>query len=756
MDFWRAVEILNKRKWLILLSTVLATLLTFGATRLVGSRWQATVRLVTPPNSEAMERTEDIVGIRKQTPGRGNEQEQAEMYEQIVRSRDVLEPALRKSRVSQLPPQFLENIKFEVAGPRFFELVIQDASPARAEVIANALAESFVERFRALYTQQAEKVVKSLQDQLRNDDAKLAEIRGKYENYKLNNKIITTVPDQVGTAMFRFQSARQKRDDVADRLSEARARLAAREAQLASLPTTIKTTRPVEQSPLVLQLDGQLAKVEAELVELRNRYTDDHIEVRRKLALRDSLESRLKKEREQQSGLTITEANPEIAEVKQTIADLKQEINGYKAQLVTLDTTVSEARRDIDGFRGVAGPLETLVDEMTLASDNRASVVSRLHAAQAALDIVERQNPIAILDRVNSFNPPINTTVGRTRKLILLAALCALLGTSGIILAFDSVDRRLRSVKQAEGVLPAPVLAAIPQPIGRMNALTMARATELMPLSVHSEAYRFLGLHLLGSRGPRIRSIMVISAKAEQGSTRTATNLGITLAQAGQRVIVVDANVRTPNIHDVFDVPNDVGFTNLLQKPDDAALEEALRPTSLPNLRVITSGPATDNPWELFRSQNLIELSQRLRDLADYVIFDTPSALAFTDALNLAPAVDAAFLCVRALEPPSGAEQQLVDMLKQADVQVLGAVLNDVPATVLESFQNYQKYYPTTADVVPMLSSRAGESSVATRKTRSWMRLPKGSYGPQSHGHGPSGSGFSGSGYPGHGPSDRV
>lgn len=756
MDFWRAVEILNKRKWLILLSTVLATLLTFGATRLVGSRWQATVRFVTPPSSTAMSGTEDIIGMRKETPGRGNHQEQAEMYEEIVRSRDVLEPALRKSRITQLPPNFLEGIQFEVKGPRFYQLIIQDASPARAEVIANALAESFVDRFRSLYTQQAEKVVKMLEDQLRDADARLAEIRNRYDGYRRNKNIVTTVNDQLGTAMFRFQSARQKRDDVADRLAEARARLAEREAELSTLPATISSIRPVEQSPLVIQLEGQLAKVEAELIDLRNRYTDEQIEVRRRLALRDSLEGRLKAERERQSTFTVTEPNPQVGIVKQSIGDLKQEIRGFGAQLASLDTTVSQARGDINSLMGVDGPLNSIMDEMQQASDNRANVVERLHAARGALDVAERQNPIAIMDRVNDFNPPVNTTIGRTRKLILLAALCALVGTAGLILAFDSVDRRLRSVKQAEGILPAPVLAAIPQPIGRMNALTMARATELLPLSVHSEAYRFLGLHLLSTRGPRIRSIMVISAKAEQGSTRTATNLGITLAQAGQRVIVVDANVRTPSLHEVFDLSNDVGFTNLLQKPDDAALEEALRPTSLPNLRIVTAGPATDNPWELFRSQNLVELSQRLRDLADYVIFDTPSALAFTDALNLAPAVDAAFLCVRALEPPSGAEQQLVDMLKQADVQVLGAVLNDVPASVLESFQNYQKYYPTTADVVPMMSSRAGESSVATRKTRSWMRLPKGSYGPQSHGHGPSGSGHSGSNYPGHGPSDRV
>lgn len=755
MDFWRAVEILSKRKWLLVLSTCMATLLTFGATRLVGSRYAATVKFITPPQTALPQDSQDFISM---TPGATTDREfskaQANTFTAIVRSRDVLEPALKKSRIHQLPNTFLKDIQFKANGARFYELEVIDSAPSRAEVLSNAIAESFVERYRSIYTQQAESAVKTLEDQLRDLDARLGEIRGRIEVYKKEKNIVTDVRDQVGNALYRLQTSRQRRDDLVDRIAETEARLQAARAELESTPSVIENIRSIDSSPLVRNLEERLGQVESELSLARIKYTEEHFEVKRLLATRDGIEARLKAERQKKGSTYATsEPNPQLAIVRRNISDLELELHGYKAQLATVAATHAEARNDIDQFTGIEGPLQSMLQEMDQVSENRASMVQRLHSARSALDVANRQNPIAIMDRVNEFNQPQNLTMGRTRKMIALAALCALLGTAGLILAFDSVDRRLRSVRQAETVLPAPVLAAIPQAIGRMSSLAMARATELLPLSIHSEAYRFLGLHLLSARGPRIRSLMVISAKAEQGSTRTATNLGITLAQAGQRVIIVDANVRSPQVHDVFDLSNDVGFTNLLQKPDDAALEEALRPTSLPNLRVITSGPPTENPWELFRSENLIELSQRLRDLADYVIYDTPSALAFTDALNLAPAVDAAFLCVRALESPSGAEQQLVELLQQSDVVVLGAVLNDVPAQVLDSFQNYQKYYPTTSDTVPVLSSRAGESGTSTvRKTRSWMRLSRGSHTPYSHGHGPSGSHFpSGSGFFGSG-----
>jgi len=192
----------------------------------------------------------------------------------------------------------------------------------------------------------------------------------------------------------------------------------------------------------------------------------------------------------------------------------------------------------------------------------------------------------------------------------------------------------------------------------------------------------------------------------------------------------------------VFGLENEAGFATLLQRPDASTLETVLRPTSISSLRVISSGPGSENPWELLRSENLIHVAHRLRDLADYVIYDTPSALAFTDALNLAPAVDAALLCVRALEQPSGAEQKLVELLEQSDVTVLGSVLNDVPASVLESYQNYQRYYPPAggngnghghggAPAAPRGGVALAEPKVGSA-TRAWMEATG-----RTNGHGP-------------------
>src|ERR1051325_1023836 len=102
----------------------------------------------------------------------------------------------------------------------------------------------------------------------------------------------------------------------------------------------------------------------------------------------------------------------------------------------------------------------------------------------------------------------------------MLGIICALVGSCAIIVALDSVDRRVKSVRDAHGVLPARVLAAIPQPVGTVTYSTLARATELQPHSLHAESYRFVAQHLLGEGGPRVRSVMALAAQATIDRTR--------------------------------------------------------------------------------------------------------------------------------------------------------------------------------------------------------------------------------------------
>ncbi len=734
MNFWRVLDVLNKRKWLILFSVVVTTALTWGATRLVGSRWEATVSFVIPPTAAAANLNGapsggELEGQQGNSIGKAK----AQMYTLWVRSAPVVGPALAKCGVTSPPPDLLSRIEFISTSGRLYELHVSDPNPAFAEKLANALADQLVAKLQEVNSQKAGTLANELEGQFQAVDTQLKAAQDKKIKFADKKEIVTELNRDREMAIQRYQAALFRRDDTTSKIAADEAGLAVKEAELKAMPLTRTNETLGAPNLRVKSLRDALANAESQLKSIGNRYTEEHPTY--KAALRDR--DQAKEELDQVLAATKPSSNqipnPERIVAMNQISAIRQQISSYRAGLASVNLEISDAEAKLNMIKTTINPMAAIEAEISQLSDKRTNLVNRLYMAKDAKDKAERQTEIVIMDRSGELNPPVNATAGRSKKVILLALFCSLIGSAGLAIGLDSIDRRLRSVNEAEIVLPARILAAIPQPMGSVTYSTLARATELQPQSLHSEAYRFLGLHLLNSHS-NIRSLMVLSAKAEQGSTTTITNLAITLAQAGKRVIIVDANVRTAELHQVFETSNDFGFADLITSPDADAWEKAVKPTSTPNLSVITSGNRPDNPWEMFRSPHLRELSNKLREMADYVLYDTPSALIFTDALNLAPVVDAAFMCVRAYEPLTGAEQRLIDLLKEAGVPVLGSVLNDVPASVVEGYHNYQHYY------APAITAGDGEPTpIATGVARPIVEVTKSS----RNGHGNDGPSLS-------------
>jgi len=695
MDFWRAVGILNNRKWLILFSVIVATALTWFATRLVGAKWVATVRFMAIQSSSLVSSSGKGSDDDKEK-GSIRDQDRAQLaaIQAVLKSKEVVDGALKDMKMAQFPPDILDRVTVTIAGPRIYAMEFVDNSPSRAENIANALADSFIRIYKERRMKINREVVDMLNTQITNTDKKITSLRQKYDDYRLQHNITGNVTTNLDQIFTRIKDASNRRDEATQLLARTQAQITSREKQLPQLSKTVTSPGRVIPSTVIGQLKSEIAVIDKQYNELKARYSDDYPTVKKAKAELDRLNTRLNDEIKHPVRLpSETVPNPAYAEAERQIAQLRTEAAGIAAQIPAMESAITEGKALLAKFKGVDSRAIGMAKEVDQQNEIRAGLVARLNLAQMALDQSGAQQPVEIADRVNEFNPAQSTTKGRTTKLMILAIFGSLIAVCAIVVALDSVDRRVKTVVQAEMMLPARVVAAIPQPMGPVTYSNLARATEMQPGSLHSEAYRFLGLHLLSPRGPKVKSLMVLSAKAEQGSTTTVTNLGITLAQAGKKVIIIDANVRTAELHQVFEMPNDYGFTNVLKDPTSVNLDKALRPTSVPNLKVMTSGPMSPNAWELFRSSNLQELSRMMSERADFILYDTPSALIFTDALNLAPVVDAAFLCVRALEQLTGAEQRVVELLEQNNVTVLGSVLSDVPAQVVEGYHNYQHYY---------------------------------------------------------------
>jgi polysaccharide biosynthesis transport protein len=693
MDFAHIIGLLKKRIGIILLSTVGALILTWGATRIMGTKWTATVDFVSTQNSTLGTGQDAGDGFE----GAQAAQTQAIIYTAIVKSQDVAEPTQRALHLDQLPADVVGSLQFTATGSRLYQLKVTARTKPQARAIANALADNFVRVNHALRTHQAQTTEDLLQQQLHEADQQLAQARRHYDDYRNAHHVVGDITMALDAAVGQLRAAHQQEEQNAQKLADLQARLIKVRAEIAptskpelkSASTLAEATNPGEAL-----IQTQLDKVHQQLAELNDRYTEEMPAVRRAKDEEEKLTAQLRLTHNGGPTLSHTAAGPEprMASLQQEERLLTQEIAGLQAASGAIKQSVADAQREIDQYKGVDSPAASMAADLAALSDGRASLALRARNASMLKDVAESQDPITVIDHVNDFNPPLNTSTNKIR-LMILGGMVALLATVGITISTDKADRRIRTVQQAEIVLPAPIVAAIPQPTQEMSDIDLARVTQLFPFSFQAETFRFLALHLLNQPDPPIRSMLICSARAKQGTTTALTNLGITLAQAGKRVILVDANIRTAALHQVFGMCDQYGYTNLLQHPDETTLALVLQPTEIDNLQVICSGPLPANPWELFRSQNMQRISELLLDRADYVLYDTPASVLFTDALNLAPIVDAAFLCARALQPAGSAEVKLINLLQDADVPVLGYVLNDVPAAVVEGYHTYQHYY---------------------------------------------------------------
>ena len=163
------------------------------------------------------------------------------------------------------------------------------------------------------------------------------------------------------------------------------------------------------------------------------------------------------------------------------------------------------------------------------------------------------------------------------------------------------------------------------------------------------------------------------------------------LAQQGERVLLVDADIRRPALHRAMDVLREPGLTDLLI--GDAAIREAVRPNVLPNLDVLPSGPFPPNPSELLNSKKMQQLLRDFEGTYNHIILDSPPILAVTDSAILGTHTDGLVLVLRSGETEQRAAERAVDQVRRVGVRVFGAVLNEVASSTVEESYYMQYYY---------------------------------------------------------------
>lgn len=364
-----------------------------------------------------------------------------------------------------------------------------------------------------------------------------------------------------------------------------------------------------------------------------------------------------------QSPTTPNLTDQEQSEFAQSqLVDLKSKIENAQEEILRLkqELDVANSARLIQDLQNQINLLDTKIS-------NWQNTYSQLLVSMQGGDI----NALSVIEKATVPRRPFSPDVSRN---VMFAAIIGLVLAVGGILLIEYLDDLIKTPQDAKAISKLPTLGMIPLMNGK--EYTEKLITVRQPLSPVAEAYRVLRTNLQFSElSNPIRTLMVTSPGPEEGKSITLANLAVVIAQSGQRVVLVDANLRRPVLHKIFGMQNRAGLTDAVLYPN-TSLSNRLQPTEIKTLQILTSGMLPPNPAEVLGSMRMNEIIEELKSMADFILFDSPPAALVADAAILGTRLDGMLVIFDASHTRRNEARAVVEDLERVKVNILGTVLN--------------------------------------------------------------------------------
>ena len=503
-----------------------------------------------------------------------------------------------------------------------------------------------------------------------------------------------------------------KENIVVDRLSDLNKLLTAAEAESIALEAQVHLVRKkaydsipdVISNTLIQTLKNQQTTLQGEYAQLAARFKPDYPRLIQLRAQLQEIQQRLNQEiRKVVAGI---ESAYLAADKKEK--GMRAKMEEQKAATLRLkDASVNYAilDREADTNRQLYDSVLQRMKEMGVAAELRASNVSVIDPAE----------------------PPLKPSRPRKLLSLLLSTMVGLMGGVGLAFFLEYLDNALRVPEEVERYLGLPNLAVVPdflssnhhQPsspgfLSEMKVVARRLSGRLSdeppsptdaelvlyqhPFSVITEAYRTLRTAIMLSRaGEAPRTVLFTSAAAGEGKTVTTVNLATIFAQMDLRVLLIDADLRRPRCHQILRTSNGEGLTEILTGQKEA--HEVIKPTTVENLFLISSGAVPPNPAELIGSRKMHDILRTLQQDYDCVFIDSPPVMPVSDTVLLSTLVDGVVLVVNGQETPRTLAKGAQSRLSYARAKILGVVLNRVNlqgGDYPNYYYHYASYYHQT------------------------------------------------------------
>ncbi|MBZ8179782.1 GumC family protein [Oscillatoria salina] len=635
---------------------------------------------------------------------------------QVLSSPKVLSPILEKIK-AEYPnydySSLSNNLKINRLGQtQILEVRYQDSNPEKVKIVLDRVAAGYINY--SLNEQQSglQQGLEFTEDQLPQLQERVDKLQERLQIFRQQYDLIE--PQSQGQQLSgKLSAIKQQQQETQAQLAEIQSLSVRLSEQLGLEMNEAITASALSAAPRYQELLNQLQQIETQIALESARLTEISPQMQRLQEQRANLLPLLQQEaravlgtdRVSQNAQSMAASpNPIRLQLTQQLIEATNQRQILEVRQVAIALAENQARQELQKMAAVIREYTDLQRELQVATES----LNRFLTVRETLKIEEAQKATPWQLISNPFQPsaPISPDVPRG---LLIGGMAGLLAGIGAAMLAEKFDNRFHSPDDLKEITGLALLGTIPyqkqvkgQTSGDWAKPSTRRGDRASVLSVtpahyHSspflDAFRSLhaNLYFISPDRP-LRSLAISSSVPAEGKSTTSVNLAQAAAAMGQRVLLVDADLRRPQIHIMMDLPNVWGLSHVIST--DIEVNDVIqRSPGEDNLYILSAGQIPPDPTRLLSSQKMRNLIQQLQESFDLVIFDTPPLLGLVDAKLLAAHTDGIVMVVGLGQADQSGVKQVLDGLKMSHTKVLGAIANGVKGYTPSSSSYYQRYY---------------------------------------------------------------
>ncbi|MBP7010295.1 MAG: polysaccharide biosynthesis tyrosine autokinase [Kiritimatiellae bacterium] len=599
---------------------------------------------------------------------------------QLIKSTPVMEAVLQQGFLAQSKDfreskdpvrQLAELIQVTPARSGFvLDVSVERESPTEAARIVNAVVSSYLAENRRRRMGVSDEGIAELKKKAEELRVRLNESTTALHAFMATNRMVS-FEDAQNIVVDRLKGLNQNLMKAEPLRMQAEAHYRTAEAAMKAGQT--ESIPGVQASTLINGLKTDLARLEQQYSEMRARLGDMHPQLQSTIAQMDAIRTKLAME----STYVVDALRGRYEQALNEEKMLREELRKQEEAVLQFNELAAKYnlfRQSRDSIQEAYSTIIRRIDELN---------VSQLSGQGDSVFVVSRAEV-----------PQEKSWPSRSRMLLLGIFFGGLLAV-GFCFFLDYMDTTVKGEADVRSLLNGFVIGGVPSAEAEAGEVAFDDLFAVnKPRSHFAEAFRSARTALAFSMVDKpLRSVVVTSAMPAEGKTLTAVNLAVAHAQAGKRTLLIDADLRKPRVHAVFNGRSDVGLSNLLAS-GKLESETAIVQAGIDNLFYMTSGPVPPNPVELLDSERFGRRLEEWLKQYEMLVFDAPPMLNLADALVIGKHMDGAVLVVRTFVTNKYAAQQVARQIAASKIKLLGVLLNnvDMPSGAAYSSYYYSRY----------------------------------------------------------------